>query len=415
MSREYAIQGGLVGHGMRLAARLVLTCGLAAVLMGCHTEVAKDEGPAIQNEPNAVRADQAAPPTSPAATDAVQADQTVPAASETGPTDSATSARITVEKPVLDLGEIGTDSKVSSGFTFVNSGQDTLVIGRVHGCCGVMIRGVKDGQEYAPGEKGTLEFTYVTGSTPLSFKRDIRMETNDPDHKLVSLTIKASVVRRVETDPARLRLFLNQENAGCGPITIRSLDGKPFSIASFKSTANSISAQFDPNSRATEFVLKPQADMTKLQRNVRGVVSIDLTHPECGNVRLLYDVLPEFTVNPAHVMVFNIRPGQPMERDVWILSNYRDEFEIESVSSQKGYMKLVEKKKVGDRYQLRIEITPPALGDEQGAPASSRDGQDPTAAAKRRDKKGPVADMLEVKIKDGETLSIPFRGFYAAE
>ncbi len=334
--------------------------------MGCRKEASKENAPTLQ-------AAQMQP------TEPVEgkADESLP--------------KITVENPVVDLGEIGTDSKVSGKFTFVSSGKTALKIEKTHSCCGVTIRGVTAGQEYAPGERGVLEFDYLTGSTPLSpVTRELRLQTNDPEQKFVSLTIKASIVRRVDVGPQRLRLFLKQENAGSGDITIRSLDGKPFSIVSFKSTANSISADFDPNTKAAQFVLKPKADMEKLQRNVRGVISINLTHPECSNVRVPYDVLPEFTVNPVHLMVFNLRPEQSIQREVWVLSNYHDEFEIESVSSQKGYMKLQEQKKVGDRYQLQIEITAPARE------------ADATMAA----------DMLEVKIKDGETLSIPFRGFY---
>ncbi len=301
---------------------------------------------------------------------------------------------ITIEKPVLDLGEVGADTKRTGQFHFTNTGKSPLKILQVHSCCGVATRGIEAGQEFAPGESGTLEFDYLTGSTPNpAVTKELRMRTNDPEHAIVSFLVKAVVVRRVECSPRGLRLFLKRENAGCEDVTIRSLDGQPFSISSVKSTANAISIDFDPNVKATEFVFKPRPDMEKLPHNVRGVISFDLTHPECNNVRVLFDVLPEFTVNPAHLMVFNVRPSQPIKRELLILSNYQDEFEIESVSSQKGIIKLLDKKKLGNRYQLDIEITVPA-----------RQGEDTI-----------VADVLEVKVKDGESVSIPFRGFYGED
>lgn len=356
--------------------RLLLPCLLVAVLMGCRNEASVAKSPADQPASATVSVDQTQ--TKPA--EPVELKVTVLA------------PKITFEEPILDLGEVGTDTKRTGQFTFTNTGNAPLKILQVHSCCGVALRGVEAGQEYAPGEKGTLEFDYLTGSAPQpSVTRELRMQTNDPEQNLVTLTIKAAIVRRVEQDPQRLRLFLKRENADCGDITIRSLDGKPFSITGFKSTANAISAEFDPNATATQFVLKPKADMEKLQRNVRGQISIDLTHPECGNVRVPFDVLPEFTINPAQLMVFNLRPEQPVQREVWVLSNYREDFEIESVSSQKGIIKLLDKKKVGNRYQLKVEINPPA----------------------RQDENTMAADMLEVKIKDGEPVSIPFRGFYA--
>jgi hypothetical protein len=130
--------------------------------------------------------------------------------------------------------------------------------------------------------------------------------------------------------------------------------------------------------------------MEKLKRNPRGYISIDLTHPECQNVRVLFDVLPEFTVSPPTIMLFNLKAGQPVEREVWILSNYQDDFEIESVTSQKEIVTLLSKNKVQNRYQLKLQITPPAAEGERAV----------------------LSDIIEVKIKGGETLSIQCRGFY---
>jgi hypothetical protein len=299
--------------------------------------------------------------------------------------------KMTIEKPVLDLGEVGTDTKNTGRFEFLNTGNAPLKILQVHSCCGVTTRGVEAGQEYAPGQGGALEFDYITGSTPFpSVERELRLRTNDPEKNLVSLTIKAATVRRVEYGPQKLKLFLRMENAACEDITLRSLDGKPFSIASFRSTANVLSAEFDPNASATEFVLKPRADMEKLPRNRRGVVSVNLTHPECSNIRVPFDVLPEFSVNPAYLMVWDLRVGQTIERDVQIIGNYQNDFEIESVSSQNGEVTLLEQTKVDGHWDLRIEIKPPA----------------------RKDDNAMVTDAIEVKIKGGETVPISFRGIY---
>lgn len=356
--------------------RSILFLLLAGVLAGCQGENSTRETPAA-------RAD-----------GAIQTSQPQPAAGAVQPVEveaTVLAPRITIEKPVLDLGEVGTDSKNTGKFRFTNTGNAPLKILRVHTCCGVSTRGVENGQEYAPGESGALEFDYLTGTTPLAdMTWELRMQTNDPEQAIVSLTIKADVVRRVEHSPARLRLFLKRENAGCEDVTIRSLNGKPFSIASVRATANAISAAFDPNCQATEFVLKLRPDMEKLPQNVRGVISVDLTHPDCTNIRVPFDVLPEYTINPAQLMVWSLRAGQPIEQEVQIRGNYQSDFEVESVSSQKGMITLLSKTRTDEYYQLRIQIKAPP-----------REGENAMAT-----------DMLEVKIKDGETVSIPFRGIY---
>jgi len=295
--------------------------------------------------------------------------------------------QITVEKPVLDLGEVGLGAKCTGQFKFTSTGNAPLKILKVQSCCGVATRGVEAGQEYAPGQSGALEFDFFGTVLSPAITRELVLETNDPGHKLVKFTMKASVVRRVEYDPMLMRLFLKRENAGCSDITIRSLDGKPFAITGFQSTADMMSAPFDPNAKATEFVLKPQVDMEKIGRNLRGQVSIDLTHSECSNIRIPFNVLAEFTINPAHLMWL---PGQPKQREIWVIGNYRDDFEVESLTSQKGCVKLLDKKKIGGRCQLQVEITLPA----------------------RQGKETMVSDTIEIQIKGSEPVSIPFRGFY---
>ena len=68
--------------------------------------------------------------------------------------------KIMVEKDVCDLGEIGIDTKHTGQFKFTNTGNAPLKIILVQTCCGVAVKGVEAGQEYAPGWSGTLEFDY---------------------------------------------------------------------------------------------------------------------------------------------------------------------------------------------------------------------------------------------------------------
>lgn len=375
-SRTHGIAVRWRGRGARLNSMLLASCILAAVLMGCQNGASPARAPATgaHVEPLAQEAD------------------TVPTAEPIELEVTVLSPRITIEKPLLDLGEVGTDTKRTGKFEFTSTGDAPLKILKVHSCCGVLARGIDPGQEFAPGETGVLEFDYVTGSAPQAARKlNINLQTNDPERKIVSFTIQATVVRRVEYSPARLSLFLRQENAGCGAITLRSLDYEPFAITGFRATGNTITLEYDPNTVASEHVLRPEVDMESLERNRRGAISIDLTHPECGNIRIPFDLLPEFTVNPANLMVINLRPEQPVKRELWVLHNYSGEFEVESVSSQKGYIRLLDKTKVGNRYQLQVEITVPERESEHTM----------------------AADMLEVKIKDGDTLTIPFRGIYA--
>jgi hypothetical protein len=372
---------------------LLLVAGLVVTLSGCQGQTGGAKEPMAQPQSEGTVE----------VSEIGSDDQMTPAQDDAAL--AAEGPRITLEETAHDFGEIGPGTSHEAEFKFTNTGNAPLIVTQVRSCCGVVTKGVKNGQRYAPGRSGVLEIEYQAAVLPGDMKRNLYIYCNDPTQSLVPLTVQAKIMRRIEVEPRSLKLFLKRENAGAGDIKLKSLDGRPFAIKDFRATANTITAEFDPEIEATEFVLDPKADMEKLERNLRGQIRITLTHPETKEVALLYDVLPEFTVTPPQIMLFDLQPGKTVRREIWILGNYKEDFEIESVSSQKGYLELAESEKVKGsartvtpgvlddrvvtRYQLAVDITPPA------------------------EKTGTVlSDELHIKIADGETVRITCRGFY---
>ncbi|UCD53461.1 MAG: DUF1573 domain-containing protein [Phycisphaerales bacterium] len=359
---------------------LLLFVALLALPLGCREEASNDTAPVVEAEPRMVAAAPAE------AEGPVPQEAAAPAPQEV----EAPAPKIVLAKTVHDFGEIGPGTAQNARFEFKNEGNAPLKITQVRSCCGVVTRGVKAGQVYAPGESGALELDYRASTQPGSMTRNLYIQSNDPKLSTASMTIKATIVPRIRYEPARLKLFTNADNAGAKDIVLTSLDGRPFSVKGFRATAGALKADFDPTVEATRIVLKPKADVERLRRNNRGRIRIDLTHPECQSVSLLYDVLSEFTVDHEQIMLFNLQAGQTVKREVWVMSNYQKEFEIESVSSQKGTVKLVDQRKQDSRYGLTLEITPPPVESDRAV----------------------MSDVVEVKIKGGTTLSIACRGFY---
>ena len=197
-------------------------------------------------------------------------------------------------------------------------------------------------------------------------------------------------MEKVACEPDRLKLLLDYDNAGCPELTIRSLDGKPFSITAIKSTADCITAKFNPDVKATEFILEPKVYIEKL-KNPKGRLSICLDHPDGNVVYVLFDVLPEFTVNPPLLVVLNAEPEKPLVRKISVLSNYGRDFEIESLSSKSSFIgvKVLGQTKLNNGYQLDLEIKPPA--------------------AKGKTK---FTDEFSIDFKSGEKLTLRCNGFY---
>ena len=296
---------------------------------------------------------------------------------------------IKFENLVYDFNEVGPNAKHIGEFKFTNVGEGLLNITEVAYCCGVVTR--LDKMEYEPGESGALKVEWNSGPRESTMTRKLVVHSNDPNTPATNLTIKAEVALQIDWEPKRLKLFLDEDNAGCPKVTISSLDNRPFSITGFKSTFECITADYDPSVKATKFVLEPKVDTEKLQKSLKGRINISLDHPQGNTAIVLYSVLPKYTVNPPLIIIFNAEPEKPIVRKISVLNNYGKDFEIESLSSENDVVstKVLEKKKIRNGYQLDVEITPPA---DEG--------------------KTRFTDSFSVNIKGGEKLPIRCNGYY---
>ncbi len=162
--------------------------------------------------------------------------------------------KITFEKTVYDFGQVGTEAKKRvAEFKFTNTGDGLLKITKVERCCGVVTRLEK--AEYAPGESGVLKAEYRSSSKVGLDRRIVYVRSNDKTSPRIALTLKIRVASKVSFSPKRLRLFLEEENAGCPKIVLSSLDNQPFAITKFESIGDCITADIDSSVEATKFIL----------------------------------------------------------------------------------------------------------------------------------------------------------------
>jgi hypothetical protein len=82
---------------------------------------------------------------------------------------------------------------------------------------------------------------------------------------------------------------------------------------------------------------------------------------------------------------------EPIVKKLRILNNYDEDFELESVWSRNGAVKVVSNAIVQNGYELELEITPPAS----------------------KDTKRIFNEKFFVKTKDGHQLEVPCNVFYS--
>jgi hypothetical protein len=168
-----------------------------------------------------------------------------------------------------------------------------------------------------------------------------------------------------------------------------SKNNKPFSITGIESTNNTITANFDPNVSAEKFVVKPKVDTEKLKNNLNGFIKFHIAKSDIDEVTVNYSTPPEFELQPAALIIRSATPNESIRRELWVKSNYNKPFEIGSVSSKNGYIKMLNQERIDNMYKLTLEITPPEL-----------------------QKIMFFNDTLTVNIKNGKPLEIICRGFF---
>jgi len=313
-------------------------------------------------------------------------------AQTTKPEPNKPSPKITFEKVVHNFGEIGPGTKNPCEFKFTNTGDALLKIKRVQATCGCTAAELTK-RKYAPGESGSLKVTYKAGRQGGKTSKRVYVFSNDTAKPKVALTIKGMIGMKVLHKPERLKLSLKAENGGCPAITLTSIDNQPFAVRSFRSPRNCITAAFDSSKRATKVVLKPRVDVEKLKKNLNGRITIGLTHPKCNMVTVPFNTLARFKITPPSLITRDAKPEKPIKKELWILNNYDEDFEVESASSKNGIVKVLSQQKVGKRYKFELEITPPAAEDKTTVLT--------------------FTDVFYVNIKGGEELKINCRGFYS--
>jgi hypothetical protein len=296
--------------------------------------------------------------------------------------------KVKFQNTTYDLGDIKPESKNVATYTFTNVGKGKLKILDIQKTCGCTPFELAK-REYLPGESGTLKVEYQATKQAGAVLKHLYVMTDDSENSKVEIVLKSNIVIAVAVEPRKLNLSLVAPDVNAPTITIHSKDNKAFSIKNIESTGNTITADFDPNASATNFVLKPKVNMEVLKNNLNGFLKLHITHPDIDELIIGYTTPPEIEPQPATLIIRNAVPLKTQGRELWIKDNYNRPFEIESVSSKNGCIKVVRQEKLGDIYKLTLEITPP-----------------------EHQKTISFSDTLTVHIKGGNACEVSCRGLF---
>jgi hypothetical protein len=106
-----------------------------------------------------------------------------------------------VAETVFDFGSVFQGAAVKHTFRLENGGPGVLTIGAVQTSCGCTVAQPSK-REVAPGDSSELVATFDTSADKGPAQRVITVNTNDPQHKQIALTIKGDVKVKVDANPS---------------------------------------------------------------------------------------------------------------------------------------------------------------------------------------------------------------------
>ncbi|AQQ71256.1 hypothetical protein SMSP2_01626 [Limihaloglobus sulfuriphilus] len=306
---------------------------------------------------------------------------------------------LVVTNSTVDLGDVAPKSKHRFAYQFKNTGDAELVIDHIQSTCGCTVPALKK-KNIAPGEAGEIDVTFTAATRAGLMTKHLYIYSNDPANPKYSLEIKANTVFKVKVMPEKLQLSLAEKNAGAPDLKLQSLDGKEFSVKSYRCTGNAIELNYDPNKTAKEFTFKLKADSDRLANNLNGAITLDLSHPECKSVLVSYSTTPKYVVSPSRVVFLNAVGGALQKRSVWIKSSSEKKMKIKSITDANGTVSLL---------------------DSNGEPVEAAELETDTGmlrfniviTAPDKDKEELYfKDDLRIELENGEVLNIDIAGWY---
>jgi hypothetical protein len=297
--------------------------------------------------------------------------------------------KIVFEQTTHDFGSVAPGSLNPCKFKFKNEGTGLLKISEVTKTCGCTVFTLEK-KDYAPGESGAIDVGYNADKGNGPRTRHLFVLSNDPVNPRIDLTIKAAIAQKISYEPEKLDYTLRGEKAGMLELTVKSTDEQSFSITGFNSTGDAVAIEFDQNKKDTTFVLKTRIDTQKTGVNNSGRVEITTSHPDCPTITVPFNVLPRFKVDPPSINILNAEPGVVVKKELWLLNNYSEDFNVASTESKGNLIRVTAQEKVGTRYKFGLDILPPQTDNPSRM----------------------FTDTLTITIKDGEKIDVTCRGFY---
>jgi hypothetical protein len=201
-----------------------------------------------------------------------------------------------------------------------------------------------------PGEEGTIDAQVETDRYKGPISKSLTVRTNDPDHQVASLQMKANVISLIEVSPSwMISLQADQGKPATAEAFLKGLDpAKPFEVIGATSSDKNIAVKFsklkedDPQGDYRVVVeVSPDAPMGPIDAKI--VVSTTLEEQRRVRIPVTGKVHGPVNFFPARIVMFADQSGRPARLGGTIVLQARPgkpPFEITAVEADRDALEL---------------------------------------------------------------------------
>lgn len=269
-----------------------------------------------------------------------------------------------------DFGVVTQRAALHHTFKFYNAGDGVLKIQRVHASCACTVAQLT-GKEIQPGGMGEIEVTFESRDYEGTVVRHIRVFTNDPENKCVTLSVSANVLPDIACSPSHLDFRATPEGEAAElAVKVFSPSKKEFAIESVETSADFLKATFEKDAEENHYVVRVKLEVAPDAGAFTGSIAIKtnleeapvIKVPVSGSVRARTEVMPQ------KLFFGMVKGGGRPSREINIRANSWDGLEAKRVETPDNMTATVKEVDKGKHWVITVQIgdaVPPGILKEQ--------------------------------------------------
>jgi hypothetical protein len=256
------------------------------------------------------------------------------------------------------------------------------------GCTGALV----DEKEVPPGGTGEIKTTFHTKGFHGTVKKGLTVESNDPENRIVRLTIGGNVVSEVKVEPRYLDWEVLHPGDSPRPkkLSIRFLKGRGLRLEKIQSESPAVVlTKKSEDENGAVYTVAPAEGLPTGRFTGRITVRSNSEKVPEVHVPFQGQVLGNVKVIPHILSLGKITPGKVLTRHLRVSRTGKQGFTVQDVkATTEAIATEIHEEKEGEHYRIQVTYTPDS------------------------DAQGRIAERITILLNDGKEafLEVPLYG-----